>query len=51
MFDVLGKVELKSSITNPKSRINIGLLNKGIYFVRLLEGDGNVVYSQKLVKE
>ena len=51
MYDVLGKIVLQSLIQNQTSTINISHLNKGIYFVKLIEGNNNLLYTQKIIKE
>ena len=51
MYDILGNVVLKSSTINSQSSINIEQLKSGTYFVRLVDDRGNVVYTQRVIKE
>lgn len=55
VYDVLGKqiiskqVTLNSGVTSVKT--NIEQFTNGMYFVRLVDGDNNVVYTQREIKE
>ena len=51
IYDVMGQLVFQSNIQNSKSEINISSFDNGIYFVRLMDGDGNMVYSEKVIKE
>ncbi len=53
MVDVLGKQVIQSTLLDlsKDNKINIEQLNTGIYFVRLIDKDNNIVYSQKIIKQ
>ena len=49
VYDVLGNCVINTTLNNTTSTINIETLNKGLYFVRLIDAEGRVVYTEKLV--
>ena len=51
MVDMLGKIVMKSLNINTQTSINIEQLNKGMYFVKLIDGNGDMVYTQRVIKE
>ena len=51
MYNVIGERVFQYSIIDSKSTIKISQLKTGIYFIRLIDGDSNVVYTQRVVKE
>jgi len=51
MYNVMGQLVFQSVISSLISEINISSFNNGIYFVRLMDADGNVVYGEKVVKQ
>ncbi len=51
VYDVLGNKVINTLLTNQTSTINIEQLSNGLYFVRLMDVNSNVVFTQRLVKE
>jgi len=51
VYDVLGNKVINTMLTNQTSTINIEQLSNGLYFVRLMDANSNVIYTQRLVKE
>ena len=51
IYDVLGNKVINKILTNQTSTINIEQLSNGLYFVRLLDANSNIIYTQRLVKE
>ena len=51
VYDVLGNKVINKILTNETSTINIEQLSNGLYFVRLMDVNSNVVFTQRLVKE
>jgi hypothetical protein len=55
VFDVLGNIVIQQnhSIVNGTSTLktNIDQLNKGMYFVRLLDKEGTLINSQRVIKQ
>ncbi len=51
IYSVLGEKMQSAIIINNQSTINISQLSNGIYFVRLINGDGNVFYTQRMLKQ
>lgn len=49
IFNVLGKSILKTQVDSNHTKINVGILSKGIYLVRLTSNKGSV--TKKLVKQ
>ena len=49
IYDVFGRVILKSQILNPQSLIQVNELSEGLYMLRITDGES--VYNKKLVKE
>ena len=47
IFNTIGQLVLNSK----QSRINIEMLQKGVYFVKILTADGNIVGVKKIFKE
>jgi hypothetical protein len=47
IFNTIGQLVLNSK----QSRINIEMLQKGVYFVKILTADGNTVGVKKIFKE
>ncbi len=51
IYNVLGEKMQSEAITNNQSTINISSLSKGMYFVRLIDADNNVLYTQRVIKQ
>ncbi len=51
IYNVLGEKVKQLKMDNEQLTINISDLSNGIYFVRLIDGDNNVVYNQRVIKE
>ena len=51
VYDVLGNKVIDKILTNETSTINIEQLSNGLYFVRLVDANSNIIYTQRLVKE
>ena len=51
VYDVLGNKVINKILTNETSTINIEQLSNGLYFVRLVDANSNIIYTQRLVKE
>jgi hypothetical protein len=51
IYNVMGQLVFKSPINNRQSTINISSLENGIYFVRLMDADGTMIYAEKVVKQ
>ena len=51
VYDVLGNKVINTLLTNQTSTINIEQLSNGLYFVRLVDANSNIIYTQRLVKE
>ncbi len=49
IYDVFGRVTLKSQILNPQSLIQVSELSEGLYMLRITDGES--VYNKKFVKE
>jgi hypothetical protein len=48
VFNVMGQTILKKKITNQKSDYDISELPKGIYFIKIY--DGQVIHTSRIVK-
>ena len=51
VYEVLGNKVINRTLTNETSTINIEQLSNGLYFVRLVDANSNIIYTQRLVKE
>ena len=51
IYNLIGKMESIYKVVGNSAGINIENLPKGIYFVRLINGQGNVVVTRKFTKE
>lgn len=49
VFDILGKLVISKSITHGNVSINISNLNKGVYLVRMFDGQNNT--TKKLIRQ
>jgi hypothetical protein len=51
LYNVIGECVFKATVTDNQSTINISQLSNGMYFVRLLDVDSNVLHSQTVIKQ
>jgi hypothetical protein len=51
VFDLNGKLMLRANLTNGNNKCNVEDLKAGIYFVKVTELDGTVLYKDKFIKE
>jgi hypothetical protein len=51
VFDLNGKLMLRANLTNGNNKCNVEALKAGIYFVKVTELDGTVLYKDKFIKE
>ncbi len=55
MYDVLGNLVIhkKHEVVNGTNilKTNVENIENGIYFVRLIDADNNVIYTERLVKQ
>ena len=50
MFTIDGKIVMTDNMSNNTKSISLNTLQAGIYFVRLLDGNGEVVSIKKVIK-
>lgn len=51
IYDINGKVMVSQKITQSNMLINVQRFNKGMYFVKITEADGDESYSSKFIKQ
>jgi hypothetical protein len=51
VYDLLGKEMLQKKAYGPQVRVQAGYLPKGVYIVRVLDEDGQVITTRRLRKD
>jgi hypothetical protein len=51
IFDVNGKMVVNSKVINGNNKLEVARLKTGIYFVKVTDAKGAVMYTDKLIKE
>ena len=51
MFNVLGKKMLSKEISSTNTSINISELNNGIYMLRIINNNGELLLNKKVLKQ
>ncbi|MBS1729784.1 MAG: T9SS type A sorting domain-containing protein [Bacteroidetes bacterium] len=51
IYDINGKIMVSQKITQSNTIINVQRFNKGMYFVKITEADGDESYNSKFIKE
>jgi Metallo-peptidase family M12B Reprolysin-like/Secretion system C-terminal sorting domain/Bacterial pre-peptidase C-terminal domain/Fibronectin type III domain len=51
IFDVHGKMVVNSKVINGNNKLEVATLKTGIYFVKVTDAKGVVMYTDKLIKE
>lgn len=51
IYDINGKIVVSQKVSQSNTVINVQNFNKGMYFVKITEADGDEMYSSKFIKQ